>query len=88
MPYFRKLNTCLPYTMAVKILGPKSRAGLMANEVSIPSDAHMPKMVMKSAKGTRPAGGGPFFLSVMAMITMSKIAVAMNSEKKHETGVM
>jgi len=74
--------------MAVKILGPKSRAGLLPNEVSIPSDAHMPKTAMKSAKGTRPAGGELFFLSVMAMITMSKIAVVKNSEKKHETGVM
>lgn len=74
--------------MAVKTLGPKSRAGLMAYEVSIPIDAPMPKIVMKSAKGTSPAGGGPFFLSVMAMTTISKTAVAMNSEKKHETDVI
>jgi hypothetical protein len=74
--------------MAVKILGPKSRAGLTANEVSMPSDVLMPNNVMKSARGTSPAGGGPFFLSVTAMITMSKIAVPMNSEKKDETDVM
>ena len=74
--------------MAVKILGPKSRAGLMANEVSIPSEAVMPKTATKSAKGTSPAGGGPFFLSVTAIMTISKSAVAMNSEKKQETGVI
>ena len=74
--------------MAVKTRGPKSRAGLRANEVSIPSDALIPKSVMKSTKGTSPAGGGPFFLSVTAMMTMSKIAVPMNSEKKDDTAVM
>jgi hypothetical protein len=48
----------------------------------------MPKIVMKSAKGTSPAGGGPFFLSVIAITTMSKTAVAINSEKKQDTDVM
>jgi hypothetical protein len=74
--------------MAVKALGPKSRAGLMANDVSIPRDAPMPKMLMKSTRGTSPFGGGPFFLSVMANNTTSKTADAMNSEKKHETDVI
>ena len=74
--------------MAVRILGLKSQAGLTANEVSMPSDVLMPNKVMKSARGTRPAGGGSFFLSVTAMITMSKIVVPMNSEKKDETNIM
>ena len=60
----------------------------MAKDVSIPSEVPMPSMVMNSAKGASPAGGGPFFLSVTARTAMRKTAVAMNSEKKHDTDVM
>lgn len=43
--------------------------------VCIPRDALIPSRVTKRARGTRPAGGGAFLLSVTAQMTRSKIAV-------------
>lgn len=44
----------------------------------MPNAAPIPRIATKSANGTNPAGGDPFFLSVIAQTTMSSITVPRN----------
>ena len=56
--------------------------------VCIPNEFPMPKTRKKRTSGARPAGGGPFFLSVMASTTMIRTVEPMNSSKNAETFVI
>ena len=56
--------------------------------VCIPNEAPMPKTTRKRTSGASPAGGGPFFLSFMASITIIRTVVPKNSSKNAETFVI
>ena len=48
----------------------------------------MPKTRKKIARGASPAGGGPFFLSVIASTTIIRTVEPTNSSKNAETFVI
>jgi hypothetical protein len=54
----------------------------------MPSDAPRPTNKINSANGKSPFVGAPLRLSVRARTIIKRTAVAMNSEKKHDTCVM
>ena len=63
------VNTCPPQpAIAVKILGPKSRAGFRAKPVLKPNVAPIVKTTSPITRGITPLGGALFFSSVMAHI--------------------
>lgn len=59
----------------------------MAQPVCRPMALPMPVMVMNRQRGTKPAGGGPLFLSVTAHTAMRSTNVPRNSSQKHDTFV-
>ena len=74
--------------MAVRIRGPRSRAGLTAKPVCAPKDMPIPKSVKKSAMGMSPGGGEPFRLSVTARMTMTSRNVPMNYHRRNFRSVI
>ena len=46
--------------------------------VCIPKATPIPRMAMNTTSGTRPAGGGPFLLSVIANTTNKRTKVPRN----------
>ena len=56
--------------------------------VSMPSDAPRPMDKTNSASGKSPFVGAPLHLSAKAKTIIERMAVARNSEKKHDTCVM
>ena len=73
--------------MAVRIRGPRSRAGLTAKPVCAPKDMPIPKSVKKSAIGMSPGGSEPFRLSVTARMTMTSRNVPMNCFRRYYRSV-
>jgi len=55
--------------------------------VCMPREVPMTRTTKKRMRGSSPLGGGMFFLSVIAKMTMRKRAVAKNSSKKQDTFV-
>jgi hypothetical protein len=77
--WFLKLKTAPPYpTMAVRIRGPRSRAGLRAAPVFMPRAELIPRTVKNIPTGTTPGGAGPFFLSVNMKIPVMSMADPIN----------